>query len=177
MLVLSWAGHVEFEALSVEDLIVVKPWRGLVEANVLAREDFVVRSAALRGPLRPSVFEVILHLISCRAELLRALQDLLGIRFVEGAHFTFHLGTFRPSGRSLRLTDADQLVIYFESVGLRKENAVLLRALLFCGCQGPGRSLRPAFEIEIMLFLLLFLDHDEFAAVLAWVRAKFWIKP
>ena len=72
MFILSRAWHVELEALSVEDLVVIEPWRCLIEANVLAREHLVVSSPTLRCPLSPCIFEVILHFVSSFTQLLCA---------------------------------------------------------------------------------------------------------
>ena len=42
--VLAWAWNVEFETLSIEDLVVVKSGRSFVESDIFARENFVVTS-------------------------------------------------------------------------------------------------------------------------------------
>lgn len=106
MFILSRAWHVELEALSVEDLVVVESWRCLIEANVLAREHFVVSGPTFRCPLSPGIFEVILNFISSFAQLLRASKHFLGVCLVEGAHFTLNLWSIFPAG-SLRVADAD----------------------------------------------------------------------
>ena len=89
--VLPWPRYIKLQALPVENLIVVKSWRCFIESNILAREDLVIGGAALRSPLRPRVFEVVLDLVGSRAELLRALEHFLGIVLVEGRHFTLDL--------------------------------------------------------------------------------------
>ena len=52
-----------------------------------------------------------------------------------------------------------------------------LCALLLRGCQGPRRCLRSTFNLKIILLLLLLLDNDKIATVLAWIWASPRLKP
>jgi len=88
--------------------------------------------------LSPRVFEVILDFVSSSTQLLRALQDLLGIVLVEGAHFTFDMRALLDSRSSLGLTDSYQLIIHFKPVGLRQEYTILLGPFLFSSGEGPS---------------------------------------
>lgn len=69
----------------------------------------------------------------------------------------------------MRLTDAHQLVVDFESISLRQEDAILFGSLLFGSCECPRRCLRLSFQYQIMLLLFLLLDDDEVAGVLAGI--------
>ena len=78
MSILTWSGYVEFEALSIEDLVVVESGWCLVEADVLAWENFVVSCSAFWSPLGPAVLKVIHHFIGSPCEIVGALE-LLGL--------------------------------------------------------------------------------------------------
>jgi len=80
MSILSGSGNVEFEALPVEDLVVVESWWCLVETNVLAWENFVVSCSTFCSPLSPAVLEIIHYFIRCPSEIVRAFE-LLGLIF------------------------------------------------------------------------------------------------
>lgn len=127
--VLSRAWHIKFKTLSIEDLIVVKTRGGLIKANVLAREDLVVGSTTLRCPLRPSVLEVVLHLVSGLSESSSASEHIR--IFPQGCHFTFDCCLVGAPGSSVGVADANQLVVGLKSIGLRKENTILFGTLLF----------------------------------------------
>lgn len=97
MLVLSGARNIKLQTLAVEDLIVVETWRSFIESNILTGKHFVVGGSALGSPLRSRVLEVVLHLISCGTQLLRALQHFLRVVLIEGAHFAFDVGALFDS--------------------------------------------------------------------------------
>lgn len=71
----------------------------------------------------------------------------------------------------MRLANADQLVVHFESICLRQENAILFGSLLLCRCERPSRRLRLSFQHQIMLPFLLLLNDYKIAYVCAWIRA------
>lgn len=63
--ILSWAWHIEFQTLSVEDLIIVESWRSVIKTDVLSWEDFIVRCSTFSSPLGSSILKVILAFFIC----------------------------------------------------------------------------------------------------------------
>lgn len=87
-----------------------------------------------------------------------------------------HLGRLHGSICPVR-TNADQLLVHLEAIRRGQEHAVRLGSLLLTRSESPRRRLRAALNSQVKLGLLLLLDADKLARVLAWVGAVSWVKP
>ena len=109
--VLAWARHVEFQALAIEDLVVVESRTRIVESDVFAREDLVVSSSSFRCPLSSRVLEII-HNFIFRSDELSTLESLSVVFLM-----THNFCRLVPSGLVCD-NNTNLLVVLLESISI-----------------------------------------------------------
>ena len=168
--VLSRTRYVKFQALSVENLIVIKSRRCLIKTYILTRKYFIIRCPSFWSPQSSVIFEIVLNLIMSFQKIILTFKSLSIIFHC----WVFHLNHFCSNVRCIQ---TDQFFILFKSIRVWLKYAILFCPFLFRGCQRSNWCLWFSFYCEIKFILFRFIDLDNFIYILTRIRTISWIKP
>lgn len=116
--VLSRTRHVKFQALSVENLIVIKSRRRLIKTYILTRKYFIIGCPSFWSPQSSVIFEIVLNLIMSFQKIILTFKSLSIIFHC----WVFHLNDFCSNVRCIQ---TDQFFILFKSIRVWLKYAIL----------------------------------------------------
>ena len=166
--VLARSWDIEFQALTVKDLVVVESWWCLIKTNVLSGEQFVVSSSSFLSPFSSCILEIILNFFICPSlafgafnqRIISKLTGIISLCFLLRIEYSNHwMSLFKG----------------IKSVSCRHENAISLSSFFFWSCKCSCASLTFSFNTQIVFQFILFLNFDKFSNILSRIRSLFWL--
>lgn len=156
--------NIKFQALAVEDLVVVESRRSLIKTDVLSRKHLVILCSAFGRPLSSRILKVILASFLCFDNTLGTFdQSIISklARIISLCLFLWIQDSHHWLGLFQRI----------ESLSGRHENGVGLGPLFFGCSKCSGAGLRFTFNAQIKLAFDTFIDFYKFASILSWTRS------
>jgi len=170
--VLTGSRNIKFQALAIEDLIVIESRRGLIECNMFAWECFIVTSSAFGCPLRSTISKVVLHFF-------------VGSQYIFSS-FKKWILNFRVIGRtctstsltSMKYSDLRMCCLkIIKSIRSRHEYAIGLWSLFLRCSECSSWCGWFTLDSKIKLAFGIFLDFNEVSNVCPRIRTLLWVKP
>ena len=168
--VLTGSRNIKFQALAIEDLIVIESRRGLIECNMFAWECFIVTSSALASPISSSIFKIVLYFFACSQHIFISFQQrVLNFGFVSRGSTATSISSMQNS----------YLWVSFfkivKSIRGRHEYAIGFWSFLLCCSECTSWCGGFALNSKIVLALCLFLDFDQVSSICSWIWSILWV--